>query len=367
MKNTPNQTQGNSKESIDSTNLGYGTSADKRSIPFIKKKRNKKHIKDITNLGFGTSTSTQGTRFMDKNGEFLIRREGIPFFEIFDAYHWLITMPWMKFIYFVIGYYVVINFIFATVYFTIGTETLEGSRAHTLSEHFLEAFFFSSQTLTTVGYGSISPRGIVTQTVAATEAFVGILTIALVTGLLYGRFARPVARLMFSYNAVVAPFKEGRGFMFRVANKKNNLISEAHAQVTLGRNEIVNGASVRKFYRLKLEYDRVNFLTIGWTINHPVDDESPLYGITREQFEESDAEFLVLVDAFDNTFSQNVHTTYSYKWNEFLWGEKFEPMYERDENSEFTLLRLDKIGSTSPKPLPDLSETEPITLSPTEE
>lgn len=360
MENISNPPHGNSKENKDSTNLGYGTPAEKQSNPLLRKRRSRKHLKDVTNLGFGTSTYTQGTRFMDKNGEFLIRRSGIPFFEIFDAYHWLISMPWIKFFYFVLAYYVVINFFFASIYFAIGTETLEGSRAHTLSEHFLEAFFFSSQTLTTVGYGSISPRGILAQSTAAVEALIGVLTFALVTGLLYGRFARPVARLIFSYHAVVAPFKDGRGFMFRVANKKNNLISEAHAQVTLGRNENINGTSVRKFYRLKLEYDRVNFLTIGWTINHPVDEESPLYGITKEQFEESDAEFLVLIDAFDNTFSQNVHTTYSYKWHEFLWGEKFEPMYERDEDNEFTLLRLDKIGSTTTKPLPDLSVTEPI-------
>ena len=322
-----------------------------------------KRIKDINNIGFGSQSGNQGTRFMDKSGNFLIKRVGIPFFEIFDSYHWLLTMSWVRFFGVTTAFYVGLNILFASIYFIIGTQNLEGSRAVTPMEHYLEAFFFSSQTLTTVGYGSISPRGIITQTVAATEAFIGLLSFAIVTGLLYGRFARPVARLIFSYNAVVAPYKNGRGFMFRVANKKNNLISEASAQLTLGRNEIINGSSVRKFYRLKLEYERVNFLTIGWTINHPVDEDSPLYGVTKEQFEESDAEFLVLINAFDNTYSQNIHTTHSYKWHEFLWGEKFIPMYERDENSEYTLLHLNKIGQTVSAALPDLVESEPLLLS----
>lgn len=322
-----------------------------------------RRIKDINNIGFGSQSGNQGTRFMNKDGNFLIKRVGIPFFEIFDSYHWLLTMSWVRFFGVTTTFYIGLNIIFASIYFIIGTQNLEGSRAVTPVEHYLEAFFFSSQTLTTVGYGSISPRGIVTQTVAATEAFIGLLSFAIVTGLLYGRFARPVARLIFSYNGVVAPYKTGRGFMFRVANKKNNLISEATAQLTLGRNELINGNTVRKFYRLKLEYERVNFLTIGWTINHPVDEDSPLYGVTKEQFEESDAEFLVLINAFDNTYSQNIHTTHSYKWHEFLWGEKFIPMYERDENSEYTLLHLDKIGQTVPIDLPDLTKTEPLLLN----
>ncbi len=363
MENTPNQTQGNSEESMDSTNLGYGTSTEKSSVPFIRKRTKKKHIKDITNLGFGASTSNQGTRFMDKSGNFLIKRVGIPFFKIFDSYHWLLTMSWVRFFGITTVFYITLNIVFASIYFIIGTEYLEGSRALTQIEHYLEAFFFSSQTLTTVGYGSISPRGVITQTVAATEAFIGLLSFAIVTGLLYGRFARPVARLIYSHNAVVAPFKDGRGFMFRVANRKNNLVSETSAQLTLGRTEIANGNPVRKFYRLNLEYERVNFLTIGWTINHPVDEDSPLYGVTREQFEESDAEFLVLINAFDNTYSQSIHSTHSYKWHEFLWGEKFIPMYERDEKSEYTLLHLDKIGQTIPAGLPDLAQTEPLLIN----
>ena len=325
-------------------------------------RKNRRHLDTVNNLGFGSQAGNQGTRFMDKNGQFLIHRIGIPFFQIFDSYHWLMTTRWTTFFLLVTGFYVVINTLFALLYFFIGTEYLEGSRAQTLWEHFMEAFFFSSQTITTVGYGSISPRGFLSQSVAAIESFLGLLSFALVTGLLYGRFSRPIARLLFSPHAVVAPFKSGRGFMFRVANKKNNLLSEVHAQVTLARTEVTNGIASRKFYRLPLEYDTVNFLTIGWTLNHPVTEESPLYGITQEQFEESDAEFLVLLNGFDSTFSQNVQSTHSYKWHEFLWGHKFTPMYERDNDSEYTLLHLDKIGNTMQAPLPDVKVSEPFLL-----
>ena len=328
----------------------------KVSNPFIKKHR-RAHTTD--NLGFGSQAGNQGTRFMDKNGTFLIHRTGIPFFQIFDSYHWLMTASWTTFLAIVAGFYVIINTVFALLYFFIGTEYLEGSRAQTMFEHFMEAFFFSSHTITTVGYGSISPRGFLSQSVAAIESFLGLLSFALVTGLLYGRFSRPVAHLIFSPRAIVAPHKSGRGFMFRVANAKNNLLSEVHAQVTLARTEINNGISSRKFYRLPLEYDTVNFLTIGWTINHPVDESSPLYGITQQEFEESDAEFLILLNGFDNTFSQNVQKTHSYKWHEFLWGHKFTPMYERDRDSEFTLLHLDRIGNTNHVQLPDLLTSEP--------
>ncbi|HRE57972.1 MAG TPA: ion channel [Candidatus Kapabacteria bacterium] len=320
----------------------------------------KRNIVTAANLGFGSQTGNQGTRFMDKNGKFLIHRTGIPFFQIFDSYQWLMTTSWTTFFVIVVSFYIVINTLFALLYFFIGTEYLEGSRAETMFEHFMEAFFFSSHTITTVGYGSISPRGFLSQSVAAIESFLGLLSFALVTGLLYGRFSRPVAYLLYSPHAIVAPYKSGRGFMFRVANKKNSLLSEVHAQVTLARTEINNGIASRKFYRLPLEYDTVNFLTIGWTINHPVNEDSPLYGVSQQEFEQSDAEFLVLLNGFDNTFSQNVQSTHSYKWHEFLWGHKFTSMYERDLDSEYTLLHLDRIGNTMQVQLPEL----PISESP---
>ena len=374
----------------------------------------KRNIVTAANLGFGSQTGNQGTRFMDKNGKFLIHRTGIPFFQIFDSYQWLMTTSWTTFFVIVVSFYIVINTLFALLYFFIGTEYLEGSRAETMFEHFMEAFFFSSHTITTVGYGSISPRGFLSQSVAAIESFLGLLSFALVTGLLYGRFSRPVAYLLYSPHAIVAPYKSGRGFlsqsvaaiesflgllsfalvtgllygrfsrpvayllysphaivapyksgrgfMFRVANKKNSLLSEVHAQLTLARTEINNGIASRKFYRLPLEYDTVNFLTIGWTINHPVNEDSPLYGVSQQEFEQSDAEFLVLLNGFDNTFSQNVQSTHSYKWHEFLWGHKFTSMYERDLDSEYTLLHLDRIGNTMQVQLPELPISEPPLL-----
>ena len=223
----------------------------------------------------------------------------------------------------------------------------------TTLEHFAEAFFFSSQTITTLGYRRISPVGFWASAVAALESMLGIMGFALITGLLYGRFSRPTAKLIYSEKSLIGPYQCAAAWMFRLANVRSNQLIEVEMQVTYSRIEqLENGKKVRRFYALKLERSKVNFLALSWTIVHPIDADSPLYGTTPEEFRDSDSEFIILIKAFDDTYSQTVHTHSSYRYNEITWGAKFLPMFEEANNDKNVRLNLNHISRCERAELP---------------
>lgn len=300
-------------------------------------------------LGIGSNASAAQTRFINRDGSFNVIRRGIPFLESLSPYHSLLRMSWWRFNFIVIGSYVTVNLVFALLYLAIGVQYLNGMDATTPLDKFWEAFFFSTQTFTTVGYGRISPLGMGANTLAALESMAGLLGFALATGLLYGRFSRPNAKLIFSEHAVIAPYHDLQAFMFRIANSRTNQLIEVETQVTLSRNELHNGTVTRKFYALELERKQVMFFHLSWTIVHPIDENSPLYGWTAEQLNESQAEFLVLVKGFDDTFSQTVHTRSSYKHFEVLFNRKFSKIIDIASNG---IARIDmhRIHETEPAP-----------------
>ena len=305
----------------------------------------KKNFKDYKDSGFGTGAGTQGGRFINKDGSFNVRKRGGNPLKRLSTYRALITMSWWKFMGNVFLFYALVNLFFALIYVAIGTDHLGGVSGITPAEKFLDAFFFSTQTLATVGYGRINPIGITANFVAAAESLVGLLCFALATGLLYARFSKPVAKIIFSDNMLVAPYEGGRALMFRMANAKNNQLTDVEVQVLLSLTVNENGNKLRKFYRLKLERDTINFLALSWTVVHPLDEESPLFGYSEADLQESDAEFMIPVKGFDDTYEQTVHTRRSYKYYEVIWNARFTPMYRRSENSDFTILELDSIGS----------------------
>lgn len=304
----------------------------------------KKKFKDYKDSGFGTGTGTQGGRFINKDGSFNVHKRGGNPLQRLSTYRALIRMSWWKFMGNVLIFYILVNFFFAFIYIIIGTDHLGGASGTTPTEKFLDAFFFSTQTLATVGYGRINPIGIAVNFVAAVESLVGLLSFALATSLLYARFSRPVAKIIFSDNMLVAPYQGGQGLMFRMANAKNNQLTDAEIQVLLSLTVNENDNKVRRFYQLKLERDKINFLALSWTVVHPLDEESPLFGYSETDLRESDAEFMIPVKGFDDTYEQTVHTRHSYKYYEVVWNARFMSMYRRSENSEFTVLELDKIG-----------------------
>ncbi len=227
----------------------------------------------------------------------------------------------------------------------MGMENLSGTLSGTHIQKFGEAFFFSCQTFTTVGYGRINPVSFIASSVSSIEALLGLLSFALVTGLLYGRFSKPKAYLKFSENAVLAPYKDITAIMFRVAPFKNNSLADAEAKVTLGMAVEEDGKIVNKFFPLTLEFNTVNSLTLSWTLVHPIDEKSPLYKFTKEDYETIRGEILVFLKAFDDMFSNVVVARTSYIFKEIIIGAKFNPMYKRSEEGNKTVLFLNKLNS----------------------
>ena len=297
------------------------------------------------NTGFGVNTSDYGGRFVNKQGDANIEKRGVNFFERISWFHTMLAIPRWKFFSLIFLFFIVINLLFALVYFLIGADHLDGMVYHSSGQKFLEAFFFSCQTFTTVGYGRINPVGITASAIASLEALTGLLSFALVTGLLYGRFSKPRAYLRFSENAILAPYKDITAIMMRVAPFKNTTLVDAEVKVTLGMAVEEDGKTINKFFPLSLEYKTVNTLTLSWTIVHPVTETSPLYNFTGDDYANTRGEIIVYIKAFDDMFSNTVIARTSYTFNEIIIGAKFNPMYHRSDTGDKTVLHLNKLNS----------------------
>lgn len=311
-------------------------------------------FKNLENTGFGPNSTIEGARLTNKDGSTNLRKTGLPFWERISVYHTLLRMKPTNFLLCVLLLYTSVNLFFASLYFFIGIEHLSGAgTSASLFEQFMDAFFFSSQTLTTVGYGHVAPMGMAANAVAAIESLVGILIFALVTGLIYGRFARPRAYIVFSNNLLVSPYKGGRALMLRIATYKNNHLTDVEATVTIAIHIEENGKPVTRFYPLPLEYPRVNSLALSWTIVHPIDDKSPLYGYSEEDMINSKMELIVSIKAFDDHFSNIVQQRTSYTYREMVYGARFLPMFQRAPSGSHTILQLDKVNAYEKARLPE--------------
>jgi inward rectifier potassium channel len=286
----------------------------------------------------GLTTRYTGSlrRAINKDGSFNVHRRGVTWRDI-NPYLHLINISWPAFLTVVFFSYVAVNTLFAVAYFLIGTQQIQGSDAPTAFGRFMNIFFFSAQTLSTVGYGTLAPRGTAASSLAALEAMLGLMGFALATGLLFGRVSRPSARIGFSDNVVVAPYQDGTSLQFRIVNQRLNSLMELQARVMLMIVESVDGELRRSFKILTLERESVIFFPLTWTIVHPIDQESPLYGKTSTDLEKLQAELMILVKGFDDTFSQTVHARYSYRYDEFKWGARFAPAFEVDPEGDIDL------------------------------
>ena len=313
------------------------------SMALLKKLNN--NAKTDENSGFGTNANSYGGRFVNKNGTANIEKKGMNFLRRISWYHTMIEMPNWKFMLILFSFYILLNFIFAVLYYAIGIEHLDGiAQSQSVLTQFGQAYFFSAQTFTTVGYGHISPTGFLTSALSAAEALIGLLSFAIATGLFFGRFSKPTAFLKFSHNALISPYKEEKALMIRLAPFKNTNFTDATAKVTLGMSVEENGTKTNKFYSLKLELDRINALTLSWTLVHPITQESPLYNFTEDDFKRTHGEILVFITTFDDMFSNTVAARTSYTFNEIIYGAKFETMYNRSKDETKTILYLDKLN-----------------------
>jgi len=307
--------------------------------------KRKINIQSDLNTGFGVNSENSSGRFYDRNsgGDNVIKR-GIGIFERHSWYHTMLAMPRTKFLSFLLIAYIITNLFFAGIYYIIGIDHLAGVNQGSAIKNFSEVFFFSAQTFTTVGYGRISPVGFAASAVSTFEAFLGLLSFAIATGLFYGRFSRPRAFLSFSHNAIVAPYKNGTALMFRMAPYKNNLLSEAEVKVNLAMQLEENGKMVNRFFNLDLEISKINALALSWTIVHPINEKSPLYNFNYTDMVNAKIEALVFVKAFDEVFSNTVVQRFSYIASEVVWGAKFKMMYHADQKKGATVLDLNKLN-----------------------
>jgi inward rectifier potassium channel len=309
----------------------------------------KKHLntkaKTDDATGFGSISTMYGGRFVNKDGIANSYKSGIAWYEKISWYHYLLQLNRWKFLFLILFTFLLINIFFAFIYLLIGVHHLAGINVATPFEKITEAFFFSTQTFTTVGYGRLAPTGILMSLVSSFEALVGLLSFALATGLLYGRFSRPQAFLKFSHNALIAPYKNAKAVMLRMAPYKNNHLTDAEVKLNLAIMVDDNGSMVNRFYPLKLELEKVNALSLSWTIVHAIDADSPFNGLSQQDLIMGNAEVLVFVKAFDDTFSNTVVSRTSYTASEFVFDAKFEPMYHRNTKLGKTVLELDKLNS----------------------
>jgi len=232
----------------------------------------------------------------------------------------------------------------------VGIEHLKGAEAPSAWAQFLNAFFFSAHTLTTVGYGNMYPSGPAANTIATIEALLGLLAFAIATGLVFGRFSRPSARIGFSERMLIAPYRDGTSLQFRIVNRRSNNLIDLDARLLLMTVEQADGNLQRKYANLELERDHLLFFPLTWTIVHPLNDNIPIYGKTQEDLERLQAEIIIMLKAFDDTFGQTVQVRYSYRYDEITWGAKFVPAFEIDGEGNMRL-EVNRVGKVEAAPL----------------
>ena len=284
----------------------------------------KNKLDNLRELGFGSRNYQQRVRFISQKGTVNVERHGLSGLQNIDIYHYLTRISPLKLALLVVIGYVAINLIFGTIYFLIGPQNFYGLDNSSASQQFIGLFFFSAQTITTLGYGHLHPVSNAASIAAAVESLLGLLSFAIVTGILFGRFSRPKDHVLYSKNILIAPYDEITGFMFRITNTKQYELFEAEAAVNLTMTN--PETNKREFHNLELEISRINFLSLSWTIVHPIDEKSPLYGLSVEELEKRDFEVIILVKAISDTFSQTIYSRNSYKAEELVVGAKFKPI-----------------------------------------
>ncbi len=289
-------------------------------------------------LGLGDKVARQpGTRLINNDGSFNVVRRGRSFWA---PYQQLVEMSWPRFLLVTLISYIIINLVFTVGFLLIGTDSLTGIPQDTpFWERFLGAYFFSIQTFTTVGYGSLSPVGVAANALAAFVALFGWTALAVATGLFYARFARPSRIVIFSDKAIIAPYRDGlESLQFRIANKRDTHLINVHARMVLTWLE----GGQRRFAPLPLERDTVPLFPLNWTIVHPITTDSPIYGWSKNEYCKKQSELLIMVEGYDEIHAQSVHVNNSYLHSEIVWNARFQPMYfEREHTTE---LHLDRIG-----------------------
>jgi inward rectifier potassium channel len=297
-------------------------------------------------LGLGGKLSERSrARLLNRDGTFNVRRNRLNPFHPYNAYHTLLSLSVARLLALVAASYVGTNLMFAGLYWLAGPDALTGAAGSKLAR-FEKCMFFSVQTLSTIGYGQLVPNTRAANVLVALEALVGLLGFAILSALLFARFTRPIARITFSRNAIIAPYEDGWALMFRLANLRNNDLTEVRAVVSLARWADEHGIRQRRFDQLALERDSILFMPLHWVIVHPIGEHSPFRGLSHEALAASDPEVVCLITAADETFAQTVHARTSYDWSDIVWGARFRDMYVGDV--DHVAIDLDRLHDIEP-------------------
>ena len=297
-------------------------------------------------FGLGDKVAREpGTRLIHTDGTFNVVRSGR---SLFEPYKNLVEMSWLRFILLTILAYLLCNLLFAVGFYLIGPEQLSNNTGYGAFEQFLGCFYFSVQTFTTVGYGTIAPISPAANALAALLALFGWIALALVTGLFFARFSRPTRLLLFSEQAILTPaLRDGRrSLQFRVVNKRDTNLINVRASVVATWLEKGQDGYDRQFQPLQLERDFVPLFPLNWTVVHPIDEDSPLREWSRQDYTSRYLELLIAVEGYDQTFAQQIHLNKSYTYEELAWDVRFRPMYT--EQYRTTELYVDRISDTIP-------------------
>ncbi len=252
-------------------------------------------------------------------GDSHVRRVGGSGWHWSDSYHWVLTLSWPHFFGAVLGIYMVTNLVFALAFFLV-----PGSVANARPDQFQDVFFFSIETLATVGYGFMNPGSTYGHVVASCEILLGMLEVAVVTGLLFARFSRPTSRILFSTTAVVTKFNGTPTLMIRTGNERNNLILEASVRANIVRRErTAEGQVYTRFYELHLERQHTSVFALSWTVMHKIDAHSPLFGKTRDDLEAEGATLTVSISGMDDTLNDFVHGRHTYSPEDIFFQYHF--------------------------------------------
>jgi inward rectifier potassium channel len=295
--------------------------------------------------GFGSIFQQPVSRLLNIDGSYNILRKG-GLTGIQDFYKFLLEIKWYWFLLAITLFYILMNLVFTSLYLIVGIDQLK--IASNTQSDFFNAFFFSAQTFTTLGYGSISPNGKAADIIAMIEAFFGLLSFAIATGLLYGRFSRPSTKIAFSNKIIITPYEDSQAAMFKMVNLRKNVLLNTKVRALF---IIDKGTSQEEFnktyYSLHLESDSVNFFPLTWTVVHKISPSSPLFGLNVATLKKRNAEVVIMIETFDETFAQTVIQKHSYAQNQWAEGVKFDRNFRSDEKGN-VVLHIDELDNVSP-------------------
>jgi len=301
---------------------------------------------EAAEYGIADRLAAGDARLLNPDGSFNVRRRGLSWVRSLHIYHSLTTMSTLRFCLAAFLAYLTVNALFAVGYLLCGAGAVTGLEGAGMVERITGCFFFSVQTFSTIGYGGYSPANDAAHWLVTLEAIIGLGSTALATGLVFARFSRPQAKILCSKGAVIAPYKGGKAWMFRMANGRRGQLMDVQATVVLATRD-PSAPSGRKFDVLELERSRILMFPLHWVVVHPINDQSPLFGLNEQEFAALSPEFLILTSAVDETFAETVYARSSYSADQLEWGARFCDIYFASDDGS-TGIDLAKLSDTEP-------------------